>query len=94
MTAPPVPEGTSAAFATMVPSESFRVDTPGCSPPVFHSDKKPKPAGGTTVAFNEYALEVAGAPQPASITIDYPADKSIFPPEITPPTFLWRRAWP
>ena len=24
------------------------------------------------------------------ITIDYPAEKSIFPPEITPPTFLWR----
>ena len=24
------------------------------------------------------------------IAIDYPADRSIFPPEITPPTFLWR----
>src|SRR5437764_8307211 len=35
---------------------------------------------------------LVGAPrrQPASITIDYPVDKSIFPPEITPPTFLWR----
>src|SRR2546421_5750984 len=30
------------------------------------------------------------AAQPALITIDYPAEKSIFPPEITPPTFLWR----
>lgn len=28
--------------------------------------------------------------QPAAITIDYPAQNSIFPPEITPPTFLWR----
>jgi|CZKY01.1.fsa_nt_gi tetratricopeptide (TPR) repeat protein len=28
----------------------------------------------------------------ASITIDYPEDGSIFPPEITPPTFLWRDA--
>ena len=27
---------------------------------------------------------------PARITIDYPAEASIFPPEITPPTFLWR----
>jgi hypothetical protein len=27
--------------------------------------------------------------QPAAITIDYPVDSSIFPPEITPPTFLW-----
>jgi Flp pilus assembly protein TadD len=28
--------------------------------------------------------------QPAKITIDYPLNGSIFPPEITPPTFLWR----
>ncbi len=27
---------------------------------------------------------------PASIIIDYPQDGSIFPPEIAPPTFLWR----
>ncbi len=26
----------------------------------------------------------------ATITIDYPLDGSVFPPEITPPTFLWR----
>ncbi len=30
----------------------------------------------------------------AAITIDYPADGSIFPPEITPPIFLWREAEP
>jgi tetratricopeptide (TPR) repeat protein len=29
---------------------------------------------------------------PAAIRIDYPEDGSIFPPEITPPTFLWRDA--
>ena len=29
-------------------------------------------------------------PRTAAITIDYPEDGSIFPPEITPPTFLWR----
>jgi len=28
----------------------------------------------------------------ALITIDYPADGSIFPPELSPPTFLWRDA--
>jgi Flp pilus assembly protein TadD len=27
--------------------------------------------------------------QPAKITIDYPLEGSVFPPEITPPTFLW-----
>ncbi len=36
----------------------------------------------------------AARPSPArtvaAITIDYPAEGSIFPPEITPPTFLWR----
>jgi Flp pilus assembly protein TadD len=30
------------------------------------------------------------AAPPALISIDYPEDGSIFPPEITPPTFLWR----
>jgi Flp pilus assembly protein TadD len=30
------------------------------------------------------------AAHPASITVEYPLDGSIFPPEITPPTFLWR----
>ncbi len=30
--------------------------------------------------------------QPGTITIDYPEDGSIFPPEITAPTFLWRDA--
>ena len=25
----------------------------------------------------------------AAITVDYPEDGSIFPPEITPPTFIW-----
>ena len=29
-------------------------------------------------------------PPPAAITIDYPEDGAIFPPEITPPEFLWR----
>jgi Flp pilus assembly protein TadD len=30
------------------------------------------------------------AGSPAVITVDYPAEGSVFPPEITPPTFLWR----
>ena len=37
--------------------------------------------------------EAAGAPPPVSparIAIDYPPEESIFPPEITAPTFLWR----
>lgn len=32
------------------------------------------------------------AGEPASITIDYPAEGSIFPPELPPPTWLWRDA--
>ena len=38
------------------------------------------------------ALLLMAAHQPAAITIDYPEDGSIFPPEITAPTFLWRDA--
>jgi tetratricopeptide (TPR) repeat protein len=34
----------------------------------------------------------APAARRASIAIDYPLDGSIFPPEITPPTFIWRDA--
>jgi tetratricopeptide (TPR) repeat protein len=29
---------------------------------------------------------------PSAIAIDYPKNQSIFPPEITPPTFIWRDA--
>jgi Flp pilus assembly protein TadD len=29
---------------------------------------------------------------PAAVTIDYPLNGSVFPPEITPPTFIWRDA--
>ena len=32
------------------------------------------------------------ASQLSKITVDYPLDGSVFPPEITPPTFLWRDA--
>jgi tetratricopeptide (TPR) repeat protein len=31
----------------------------------------------------------SAASQPAAVTIDYPLQDSLFPPEITPPTFLW-----
>ncbi len=38
------------------------------------------------------ATFIASAAQPAAISIDYPAAGSIFPPEITPPEFIWRDA--
>jgi tetratricopeptide (TPR) repeat protein len=34
----------------------------------------------------------SAAAEPAGITIDYPAEGAVFPPEITAPTFLWRDA--
>ncbi len=36
------------------------------------------------------ALCTAGWAQPAALTIDYPAEGSIFPPEMIAPTFAWR----
>jgi tetratricopeptide (TPR) repeat protein len=42
---------------------------------------------GAAVAFQATAQS---RPHPLPLVIDYPADQSIFPPEITPPTFLWR----
>ena len=41
------------------------------------------------VVLGAVAVCLAGQ-QPASITIDYPAERSVFPPDIAPPTFLWR----
>lgn len=40
----------------------------------------------STSAGTDQAL---AANQPAKITVDYPLNGSVFPPEITPPTFLW-----
>jgi len=35
---------------------------------------------------------VAVASHPARVVVDYPLEDSIFPPEITPPTFIWHDA--
>ena len=46
-------------------------------------------AGGSGGAVTQQS-PASGAPRAGTITIDYPQDGSIFPPEITPPEFLWR----
>ncbi len=48
----------------------------------------------TTPSHAEGSLFSSRADDPklAAISVDYPEDQSIFPPEITPPTFLWRDA--
>ena len=48
-------------------------------------------AGAVVVASAAVAV-LPALQQPAQVTIDYPAEGSIFPPEITAPTFLWRDA--
>ena len=35
------------------------------------------------------SLPAISASDPAKITVDYPLEGSVFPPEITPPNFLW-----
>lgn len=45
---------------------------------------------GKRLAASPNSASPAG--EPAAITIDYPLDGSVFPPEITPPTFVWRDA--
>jgi len=42
------------------------------------------------VASTGNRADAEQGPPLAAITIDYPAEGSIFPPEITPPAFLWR----
>ena len=45
-----------------------------------------------TFSSNHAASSNPEASKLAAITVDYPEDGSIFPPEITSPTFLWRDA--
>jgi tetratricopeptide (TPR) repeat protein len=45
-----------------------------------------------TSAMGSSSSSNPDAPKLAAITVDYPEDGSIFPPEITPPTILWRDA--
>ncbi|HMD85157.1 MAG TPA: tetratricopeptide repeat protein [Terriglobia bacterium] len=47
---------------------------------------------GARLAAPAKSGQDARAAHLATITIDYPLDGSIFPPEITPPTFIWRDA--
>src|SRR5215510_14197392 len=61
-TEPPLPAGTTAAFAAMFPDE-FKVETTGCETPVGQIVKKPNGPGGTTVMLNEYACAMDGTGQ-------------------------------
>src|SRR5271169_4349972 len=60
LTAPLVPAGTIAAFATTLPSNEFSVDTLGCAAPVGHAVRYGSTPFGTTVTFNEYAAAFEG----------------------------------
>ena len=42
------------------------------------------------VGDDPWQAVIAAETKPAAILIDYPQNDSIFPPEITPPTFIWR----
>jgi len=46
--------------------------------------------GGVGLSRSSGKDHAPPASQLAKITVDYPLDGSVFPPEITPPTFLWR----
>jgi Flp pilus assembly protein TadD len=48
--------------------------------------------GGVGLSRSSSRGHALPANQPAKITVDYPLEGSVFPPEITPPTFLWRDA--
>jgi len=41
-----------------------------------------------------FLAALAAAQPPAALTIDYPEDSSIFPPDFAPPTFIWRDPQP
>jgi tetratricopeptide (TPR) repeat protein len=48
--------------------------------------------GAALLVASASLVERVGAQRPAAITVDYPAEGAIFPPDISAPTFLWRDA--
>ncbi|MGD0124481.1 MAG: tetratricopeptide repeat protein [Terriglobia bacterium] len=75
-----------AATVTLVLGQSTALQCPGTPGLGFAQ----QPAGANYVA-SPSAAHPADA-ELVAIVVDYPAQGSIFPPEITPPTFLWRDA--
>jgi len=49
-------------------------------------------ASGAGLSRSSSRFQAPPASESAKITVDYPLDGSVFPPEITPPTFLWHDA--
>ena len=61
---------------------------PNAEHPLLGTLPEAGPDAGT--AYAEKILAVAGAEPPkAGLTVDYPLDESIFPPEFVAPTFRW-----
>jgi len=50
--------------------------------------------GAALLAASAAMVERLAAERPAAISVDYPSEGSIFPPDISAPTFLWRDADP
>src|SRR5436309_3060257 len=64
---PDAPAGTSAVFIVVAASSAFRVETVGWLP-APQRDRKPRLAGGITVAFSEYAVALTGTPHAEAVT--------------------------
>src|SRR5947209_7819917 len=78
---PSVLAGRIAAFATMLPSNEFRVETKGCAPPAGHRVKYPRPARGTTVALSANVWAPVGILQ----TFPFTGQLRVVPAPITGP---------
>lgn len=67
-----------------------------CAPSLIHSvcaqQSNPTAAEFRTFLRGHRAQIEAAAPQSSEITVDYPRENSIFPPDIIPPLFQWRDA--
>ena len=50
--------------------------------------------GAITKSESLFPLEAVGVPIEAGVELLYPADQTLFPPDIVAPTFLWRPGFP
>src|SRR5579884_2252887 len=83
------PEGTIAAFASVLPSDEFNVDMPGQTCPSGNAERKSSGPGGTTVKFKEYAATAASIAQPLPSKSTYRSLYGASDGGPNPPVFFW-----
>lgn len=91
--APPAPLGSPVAKPAVVKLDHPLLRQADALVLARNVDEVPATAGpGLSESMHALLQSAPTAGSLAPLTVDYPLDESIFPPEIVPPTFLWHES--